>query len=159
MVSTLRTWGTTGTPWRLSWGLMVFFSTFGRLTGALGDRISPPRLLGVALAMEGSGLALFLFANTAVAARTALILLGLGFGLAYISQAATFARFFGRRAFATTTGVRFAVGAVFGASVPWVTGWVFDTQGSYAVPFLAIAAVTLTGSVVAFFLQAPRKKA
>ena len=140
-------------------GLMVFFSTFGRLTGALGDRISPPRLLGVALAMEGSGLALFLFANTAVAARTALILLGLGFGLAYISQAATFARFFGRRAFATTTGVRFAVGAVFGASVPWVTGWVFDTQGSYAVPFLAIAAVTLTGSVVAFFLQAPRKKA
>ena len=139
-------------------GLMILLSTFGRLSGALGDRISPPRLLSVALAMEGTGMALFLFAETFSQARIALILLGLGFGMAYISQAATFARFFGRRAFATTTGVRFAIGAVPGASVPWLSGWVFDTQGSYTIPFLAIAAVTLTGSVVAFLLQPPRKK-
>ena len=139
-------------------GLMILLSTFGRLSGALGDKVSPPRLLGVALAMEGTGMALFLFAGTFSQARIALILLGLGFGMAYISQAATFARFFGRRAFATTTGVRFAIGAVPGASVPWLSGWVFDTQGSYAIPFLTIAAVTLTGSVVAFFLQPPRKK-
>ena len=79
--------------------------------------------------------------------------------MAYISQAATFARFFGRRAFATTTGVRFAVGAAFGATLPAITGWFFDTRGSYAIPFLAIAAVTLIGSVVAFLLQPPRKKA
>ena len=139
-------------------GLMVFVSIFGRASGALGDRISPPRLLGAALAMEGTGMALLLFVRTTTEARVALILLGLGFGLAYISQAATFARFFGRRAFATTTGVRFAIGAGFGATIPAVTGWAFDTQGTYAVPFLTIAAVTLTGSVVAFFLQAPRKK-
>ena len=139
-------------------GLMILLSTFGRLSGALGDRISPPRLLSVALAMEGTGMALFLFAETFSQARIALILLGLGFGMAYISQAATFARFFGRRAFATTTGVRFAIGAVPGASVPWLSGWVFDTQGSYTIPFLAIAAVTLTGSVVAFLLQPPWKK-
>ncbi len=139
-------------------GLMILLSTFGRLSGALGDRISPPRLLGVALAMEGTGTALFLFADTTSAARVALILLGLGFGMAYISQAATFAQFFGRRAFATTTGVRFAIGAAPGAAMPWVSGWVFDTQGSYAIPFLAIAAVSLVGSVVAFFLKPPRKK-
>ncbi len=139
-------------------GLMILFSTFGRLSGAFGDRVSPPRLLGVALAMEGTGVALFLFADTASAARIALILLGLGFGMAYISQAATFARFFGRRAFATTTGVRFAIGAVPGAVMPWLAGWFFDTQGTYAVPFLAVAAVTLAGSVVAFFLRSPRKQ-
>ena len=138
--------------------LMVFVSIFGRASGALGDKISPPRLLGFALALEGAGMALLLFVGTVVEARIALILLGLGFGMAYISQAATFARFFGRRAFATTTGVRFAVGAGFGATVPAITGWAFDSQGTYAVPFLAIAAVTLTGSVVAFFLQPPRKK-
>ena len=138
--------------------LMVFVSIFGRASGALGDRISPPRLLGLALAMEGTGMALLLFVRTTGQARVALILLGLGFGMAYICQAATFARFFGRRAFATTTGVRFAVGAGFGATIPAVTGWAFDTQGTYAVPFLTIAAVTLAGSVVAFLLQAPRKK-
>ena len=139
-------------------GLMILLSTFGRLSGALGDKVSPPRLLSVALAMEGTGMALFLFAGTISQARIALILLGLGFGMAYISQAATFARFFGRRAFATTTGVRFAIGAVPGASVPWLSGWVFDTQGSYTIPFLAIAGVTLAGSVVAFLLRPPRKK-
>ncbi|MCY3592349.1 MAG: MFS transporter [Acidobacteria bacterium] len=138
--------------------LMAFVSIFGRASGALGDRISPPRLLGLALAMEGTGMAMLLFVRTTGQARVALILLGLGFGMAYICQAATFARFFGRRAFATTTGVRFAVGAAFGATIPAVTGWAFDTQGTYAVPFLTIAAVTLTGSVVAFLLQAPRKK-
>jgi len=139
-------------------GLMAFVSLFGRAAGALGDRFSPPRLLGLALAMEGTGMALLLFVDTLWEARIALVLLGLGFGMAYISQAATFARFFGRRAFATTTGVRFAVGAGFGATIPAVTGWAFDTQGTYAVPFLTIAAVTLTGSVVAFLLQTPRKK-
>ena len=138
--------------------LMVFVSIFGRASGALGDRISPPRLLGFALAMEGTGMGLLLFVRTPGQARVALILLGLGFGMAYICQAATFARFFGRRAFATTTGVRFAVGAGFGATIPAVTGWAFDTQGTYAVPFLTIAAVTLAGSVVAFLLQPPRKK-
>ena len=138
--------------------LMVVFSTFGRISGALGDLVSPPRLLSIALAMEGTGMAMVLFAGTPAVARTALILLGLGFGMAFISQATIFARFFGRRAFATTTGVRFAVGAPFGAAVPWVTGWVFDTRGSYAIPFLTIAAVTLVGSVVAFFLRPPRKK-
>ena len=121
------------------------------------DKFSPPRLLGVALALEGTGLLLFLFARTTDVARISLVLLGFGFGMAYICQAATFAKFFGRRAFATTTGTRFAVGAPFGAGVPWITGWVFDTQGSYAIPFLTIAAVTLTGSVVALLLQPPRK--
>ncbi len=137
--------------------LMVFVSILGRLSGALGDRFSPPRLLGVALALEGSGMALLLFVRSVGEARLAVILIGLGFGLAYLSQAATFAQFFGRGAFATTTGIRFAVGAVFSATVPAAAGWFFDTQGTYAVPFLTIAAVTLAGSVTAFLLQPPRK--
>ena len=139
-------------------GLMILCSTGGRVAGALGDLIRPPRLLGFALALEGAGMALFLLAGTPWTVRVALVLLGLGFGMAYISQAATFASFFGRRAFATTTGTRFAIGAPFGALVPFLAGLAFDAWGSYAVPFLAIAAVTLTGSVVAFFLQPPRKK-
>ncbi len=138
--------------------LMVFVSIFGRLSGALGDLLSPPRLLGVGLALEGTGMALLLFVDSVGEARVALVHIGVGFGLAYLSQAATFARFFGRRAFATTTGVRFAVGAVFAATVPAITGWFFDTRGSYAVPFLTIAAVTLAGSVVAFLIQPPTRK-
>ena len=134
--------------------LAVFVSIFGRASGALGDRISPPRLLGFALAMEGTGMALLLFAAPRAAEWPCPPRPGIR---PCLHQPGGYLRpFLRRRAFATT-GVRFAVGAGFGATIPAVTGWAFDTQGTYAVPFLTIAAVTLTGSVVAF-LWPPRKK-
>ncbi|MEE2778036.1 MAG: MFS transporter [Acidobacteriota bacterium] len=134
---------------------MALVSTFGRLSGALGDFLSPPRLLGVALTLEGLGAALFLIATTPARAYAAVILVGLGFGLAFICQAATFASFFGRKAFATTTGVRFFVGAVFAAGAPAVTGWYYDVDGSYAVPFLGLTALSLVGAIVAFTIRSP----
>ena len=136
-------------------GMMALVSTAGRLSGALGDFFSPPRLLGLALLLEGLGLALFTFASTPGHATTAVVLIGLGFGLAYITQAATFALFFGRRAFATTTGFRFMVGALFTSSVPALVGWWFDAHGSYTVAFLAVAAVSVVGAVIAFTIRAP----
>ncbi len=77
--------------------------------------------------------------------------------MAFISQAATFAHFFGRRAFATTTGVRFMIGALFGASIPAITGWVFDTQGTYAPAFIGLAVLTFVGSLTALFIHAPNR--
>jgi MFS family permease len=138
---------------------MVLVSTFGRLSGALGDFLSPPRLLGIALALEGLGCGLLLVARTPVGAYAAVILVGLGFGTAFISQAATFAQFFGRRAFATTTGVRFFVGAFFAAGAPALVGWLYDTRGSYTLPFVGLMALSMAGAAVAFVIRAPRPPA
>jgi MFS family permease len=134
---------------------MALVSTLGRLSGALGDFLSPPRLLGVALALEGIGCGLFLIASTPALAYTAVILVGVGFGTAFISQAATFAEFFGRRAFATTTGVRFFIGAFFSAFAPGVAGWLYDARGSYTLPFLGLMALSLAGAAVALVIRAP----
>jgi cyanate permease len=139
--------------------LMVLVSTFGRLSGALGDFLSPPRLLGVALALEGLGCGLFLIASTKALAYTAVILVGVGFGTAYISQATTFAQFFGRRAFATTTGIRFSIGAVFSAFAPGLAGWFYDERGSYALPFVGLMVLSLAGAAVALLIRAPRPPA
>jgi MFS family permease len=138
---------------------MALVSTFGRLSGALGDFLSPPRLLGFALALEGLGCGLFLIATTPVRAYAAVILVGLGFGTAYISQAATFAQFFGRRAFATTTGFRFFIGAFFAAGAPALAGWLYDTSGSYLLPFVGLMALSMVGAAVAFVIRAPRPPA
>ncbi len=138
-------------------GSMALVSTLGRLSGALGDFISPPRLLGLALLLEGLGLALFTYASTSTQAYVAVIFVGLGFGMAYITQAATFALFFGRQAFATTTGIRFMVGALFTSSVPALVGWWFDTRGSYTLAFLAVAAVSVAGAVIALTIRAPQR--
>lgn len=138
---------------------MALVSTFGRLSGSLGDFLSPPRLLGLALLLEAGGVVVFTWATTSILAYVAVVLIGLGFGMAYISQAATFALFFGRKAFATTTGIRFMVGAFFTASVPALTGWWYDTRGSYTAAFLALAALSLVASVVAFTIEAPKRRA
>jgi MFS family permease len=135
---------------------MALVSTFGRLSGALGDFLSPPRLLAIALTLEGLGCGLFLIAETKVIAYTAVILIGLGFGTAYITQAATFAQFFGRRAFATTTGIRMSIGAVFAAIAPGLAGRLYDVNGSYVLPFIGLMALSLVGATVAFMIRAPR---
>ncbi len=138
---------------------MALVSTVGRLTGALGDFVSPPRLLALALVLEAVGTGLFLVATTPARAYVSVILVGLGFGMAYISQATTFALFFGRRAFATTTGLRFMIGAFFTASVPALAGWTYDARGSYAIAFLGLMVLSLAAAVVAFFLRAPEPPA
>ncbi len=135
---------------------MVLVSTFGRLSGALGDFLSPPRVLAVALALEGLGCGLFLIASTQALAYTAVILIGLGFGTAYISQATTFAQFFGRRAFATTTGIRMSIGAVFAAFAPGLAGWLYDANGGYVIPFVGLMVLSLAGAAVAFVIRAPQ---
>jgi len=137
---------------------MALVSTFGRLSGALGDFLSPPRLLGIALTLEGIGCGLFLVASTPVRAYAAVILVGFGFGTAFISQAATFAQFFGRRAFATTTGVRFFIGAFFSAFAPAIAGALYDARGSYTLPFLGLMALSLGGAAVAFVIRAPQPR-
>lgn len=137
--------------------IMALVSTVGRISGAFGDILSPPRLLGTALAVEALGVVLFTFASTTTAAYVAVVLIGLGFGAAYISQAATFALFFGRRAFATTTGIRFMVGALFTATAPWLAGWWYDTRGSYTAIFLALALVTALGAVIGWTIRSPQR--
>ena len=139
--------------------LMVLVSTFGRLSGALGDFLSPPRVLGLGLALEGLGCGLFLLASTRALAYAGAILIGLGFGTAYISQATTFAQFFGRKAFATTTGIRFSIGAAVGAFAPGLAGWAFDAQGSYLVPFVGLMALSFAGAAVALLIRAPQPPA
>jgi MFS family permease len=138
---------------------MALVSTFGRLSGALGDFLSPPRVLAVALALEGIGCGLFLIASTPALAYTAVILVGIGFGTAYISQATTFAQFFGRRAFATTTGIRMSIGAVFSAFTPGLAGWLYDNNGDYVVAFIGLMVLSLAGAAVAFVIRAPQPPA
>lgn len=138
---------------------MTLVSTGGRLLGALGDFISPPRLLGIALAIEAVGTGFFVLARSSLTAYLAVICVGAGFGMAYISQAATFSSFFGRQAFATTTGIRFFIGACFAATIPGVVGLAYDRTGSYTASFLGLAGLGLVGAIVALSIRAPRKGA
>jgi MFS family permease len=138
-------------------GAMALVSTLGRLGGFLADVMTPTRTLGIALVIEAIGSALLLVARDQPLAYAAVIAIGIGFGMSYISIAAAFASFFGRKAFATTTGTRFLIGGVFNAVTPALAGMIYERTGSYAIAFSGLVAIGLVGAVVAFTLRPPRR--
>jgi nitrate/nitrite transporter NarK len=139
-------------------GSMALVSTLGRLGGFLADVITPTRTLGIALVIEAIGSALLLIAREQPLAYAAVIAIGIGFGMSYIAIAAAFSSFFGRQAFATTTGTRFLIGGVFSAVTPMLAGMVYERTGSYGIAFGGLVALSLLGALVAFSLRPPRRE-
>ncbi len=137
---------------------MILISTFGRLCGALGDYLAPSRVLGLALGVEALGLFLLLPANSIAVAQAATLLIGVGFGGAYVSTAATFAHFFGRRAFATTAGTRLMIGALVGPAMPTLAGWTADMRGSYNLMWIGLGVVAALAGVAIFVAKPPSPK-
>jgi cyanate permease len=136
-------------------GTMALVSIGGRLMGAIGDWISPQWALAVALALEGLGAGGLLLAADPGLAVVAVWLIGLGFGLAYISIPVVFSHFFGRRAFSVTAGIRMTITGVFAGLGPWLAGLAFDTTGSYAMPFIGLMFVGGAGAVCAALMRHP----
>ena len=136
-------------------GAMALVSIAGRLAGAVGDWIAPQRALAVALVLEGLGAGALIFAGSTAVAWAAVSLLGVGFGMAFVSIPVVFSHFFGRRAFAVTSGIRTTCTGIFGGLGPWLAGAAFDATGSYAIPFLGLLVLGLAGGAAAAALRRP----
>ena len=136
-------------------GTMALVSIAGRLTGAVGDWIAPQRALAAALVLEGLGAGALVLAGSTVLAFVAVTLIGIGFGMAFVSIPVVFSHFFGRRAFAVTSGIRTTCTGVFGGLGPWLAGVAFDATGSYAIPFLGLLVLGLLGAAAAGALRRP----
>ena len=136
-------------------GTMALISIGGRLLGAAGDWVSPQWALAVALALEGLGAGALLLAADPALALLAVTLVGVGFGMAYISIPVVFSHFFGRHAFAVTAGIRMTITGVFGGLGPWLAGVAFDATGSYAIPFVGLMLVGGAGAVCAAAMRHP----
>ncbi|MYA09109.1 MAG: MFS transporter [Holophagales bacterium] len=136
-------------------GARVLVSLFGRLSAFAGDFMTPQRLLGIVLILEGAGCALFIAANTELMAYLSMLLIGLGFGAAYVCIPVVYSAFYGRRAFATTVGIRFAITGVISPAAPTVAGMLSDWSGSHVLTLSILSGLCLVGSLVAFGLRAP----
>ncbi len=137
-------------------GFMVLMSTVGRLAGSLGDFLPPQKVMGLSLILQAVGVGGVMLASSPGLARWMFVLVGLGFGSAYICSAVVFAAYFGRRAFATTSGLRLLVTGVFNALSPALAGRVYDRLGSYALAFIGLTAFSLLGAAACYFSRPPR---
>jgi MFS family permease len=134
---------------------MIFISIFGRLSASLGDFVKPQVVLGTSLLIEVTGVAGILYAQNSLMAMGAGLLVGIGFGAAYISIPVVFADYFGRQAFATTSGTRILITGIFNALGPFLAGAAFDQFESYTLAFLTLIAMGLAGALAAFTCPHP----
>ncbi|MCY3970518.1 MAG: MFS transporter [Acidobacteria bacterium] len=136
-------------------GVRVGASLFGRLSGSLGDFMSPTRVLALALLVNAVALSVFVSASSAVVAYPCVVAIGVAYGLAYTSEVVVFGLFFGRAAFVGTTGVRIGLIGVIGALGPVLAGAAADRTGSYAGTLWTLAALAVLGAASIWFCRPP----
>ena len=87
------------------------------------------------------------------------ILMGIGFGGRNPLTTAIRGVYFGRKAFASITGISMIPMNVLLLAAPLFAGIMFDATQSYAVPMGVVAIVSLAGSSLFLFLGSPEAAA
>ena len=128
-------------------------SICGRLSyGWLGDRIDKKHLSIFCFFMTGLGMASFgLAANGRLWVLVLfLFFFGMGWGGAVTMRVALMREYFGRKRFGTIYGFSMGIVMVGNLAGPPITGWAFDTWGTYQGIWLIFAGL----AIVSLFLVA-----
>lgn len=125
------------------------------VAGYLGDRLPKPPLIFGFLLLQAASLFVLATAEAKPLALVFGLLYGLGIGGRVPLMTAIRGDYFGRRAFATIMGLSMLPNN-FGMMVaPVFAGYMFDTTGSYLVPFLAFGVMNLLGALGMLFVRRP----
>ena len=129
-------------------------------TGVLADRIEPRILATIALlGMSITIIALWKVPQNMLLLLSCSALYGFCFGVTAICFPMITANYFGPQAFAPINGFFAPIIITLCAPVPVVAGYIADHFGSYDLAFLPITAILFVGTVFAWFLFPPQKKA
>ena len=122
--------------------------------GQLGDRV-PIRyaVFGFAILQSLAVLVLVVAFNIQMVLLFA-FLMGAGEGRGSLTTAIR-GVYFGRRAFASIMGMSMIPMNILLFSAPLFAGYMFDTTGSYFIPFVTIAVVSATGASLFLMLGEP----
>ena len=130
-------------------------AVFTLVGGYVGDRV-PIRLaiFGFSL-LQSVAITVLLVSESLPMAYVFGALMGVGFGGRTPLTTAVRGVYFGRKAFASITGMSMIPMNVLLLAAPLYAGIVFDATGSYVIPFATVAVVNLGGSALFLFLGAP----
>ncbi len=142
----------------IGWVISVYTAVgavFTLIGGYVGDRL-PIRLAIFAFSsIQTLALAVLLLWESLPMAYLFAILMGVGFGGRTPLTTAIRGVYFGRKAFASITGVSMIPMNILLLAAPLYAGMAFDRTGSYFLPFATIAVVNLFGSAMFLFLGRP----
>ena len=130
----------------------VVFQVIG---GLLGDRVRKPPAIAAVVAVQGLGMVAAATFSSVAGAYVFAVLYGIGFGGRVPLLTAIRGDYFGRKNFATIFGFSQLPMNIAMMGAPIAAGYLFDTLGSYAVPFLAVAAMNAVGAIVILLARKP----
>lgn len=141
-------------------GMMVFFTIPSRFIGGIiADRVKKSRmsmLIALSLFFQAVGIGAFCIYPSTATVYVMLIFYGFGSGATTPLYLLTTARYFGRKAYGSITGVTSLMRSPIQFLAPVYAGWVFDNNGTYMPAFIVFAVTAAVASVILFFCQPPR---
>jgi len=130
-------------------------AVFNMVGGYVGDR-APLRLTLFGFsALQTVAVVILLFAHTAPMVYLFAVVFGIGFGGRTPLTTSIRGLYFGRKSFASITGVSMIPMNLLHLTFPLFTGIVFDATGSYDIPFAALAVVSFIGALLFLMLGEP----
>ncbi len=137
-------------------GVAAIFTLIG---GYVGDRLPIRMALFGFSAIQSGAVWVLMVADTPQMAFLFAALMGIGFGGRNPLTTAIRGVYFGRKAFASITGMSMIPMNVMLLVAPLFAGIMYDATQSYFVPMAAIAIVSLAGSALFLFLGSPQAAA
>lgn len=126
------------------------FSIPGRFGfGWMGDVTDKRYVMALSFSFMAAGLVAFHFAAVWWPIALFLLLFSPGFGGNMVMRGAVIREYFGVRSFGKLAGITLGAASIGGVIGPTLTGWVFDTYGTYNPVWVVFAAIL----VVAIFLS------
>jgi MFS family permease len=128
---------------------------FTLVGGYVGDRVPIRIALFGFSAVQSVAIAILFVNESTYIAFVFAVLMGIGFGGRIPLTTAVRGVYFGRRAFASITGISMLPMNLFLIAAPLFAGYMFDFTGSYEVPFITVAVVSFLGSAMFLLLGKP----
>ena len=126
------------------------------VAGWLGDKVSKKYLVALFLFLQGISTIVLTVANGLPLALLFAVFYGIAFGGRIPLMTAIRGDYFGRKAFASIMGWSMLPNGILMAIAPVWAAWMFDTYGSYTVPFLSYAVINLAGALIMLVVKNPQ---
>ena len=138
-------------------GLMSIPGRFG--LSALGDYVNKRYVMAASLAVMSVSIIFMARAPDVAAVIPVLIVFSASQGGISVIPQSLIADYFGRRAYATIQGFRSSIQMLGIIAGPIISGYIFDTTGSYTNAFLGFSAAALLSMALVFMARPPQKPA
>ena len=117
--------------------------------------MSKPPLICLFLLTQAAALVVIAYAENVLMAYLFALLWGIAFGGRGPLLTSIRGDYFGRKAFATIMGLSQLPTSIVMVITPLYAGFVFDTTGSYFIPFISFAFCSFAGAVLIMFARRP----